>query len=63
MRCTKSLETLLEHLKALTLNQFTLPGGDASDFPLVSQTSSLQARALELLGVDPQKIVSSEKPI
>ena len=58
----QSLETLLEHLKALTLNQVTLPGGEDSEFPLLSQASSLQARALELLGVDPQKIVSSGKP-
>ena len=58
----QSLKTLLEHLKALTLNQVTLPGGEDSEFPLVSQASSLQARALELLGVDPQKIVSSGKP-
>ena len=58
----QSLETLLEHLKALTLNQVTLPGGEGGEFPLVSQASSLQERALELLGVDPQKIVSSGKP-
>ncbi|MDE0103811.1 MAG: IS1634 family transposase [Bryobacterales bacterium] len=58
----QSLETLLEHLKTLTLNEVTLPGGDGSEFPLVSQASPLQAKALELLGVDPEKITSSGKP-
>ncbi|MDE0104176.1 MAG: IS1634 family transposase [Bryobacterales bacterium] len=58
----QSLETLLEHLKALTLNEVTLPGGEGSAFLLVSQASPLQAKALDLLGVDPDKIVSSGKP-
>lgn len=59
----QSLETLLEHFKALTLNHVTLPGSGDTEFELVSQARSLQARALALLGgVDPEKIVSSRKP-
>ncbi|MDE0100973.1 MAG: hypothetical protein OXN89_01200 [Bryobacterales bacterium] len=58
----QSLKTLLEHLKALTLNKVTLPGGDGSEFPLVSQASPLQVKALELPGVHSEKIVSSGKP-
>ena len=58
----QSLETLLEHLKALTLNEVTLPGGHGSEFPLVSQPSPLQVKALELPDVHPEKIVSSGKP-
>jgi len=58
----QSLETPLEHLQALTLNEVTLPGGHDSEFPLVSQASPLEVKALKLLGVDPEKIVSSGKP-
>ncbi len=58
----QSLATLLEHLKILTLNFVTLPADESNEFPLVARASPLQARALELLGVDPEKGVSSKKP-
>ncbi len=59
----QSLETLLEHWQALTLNWVTLPGDDSNEFPLVSRPSPLQVRALELLGVDPEQGVSSNMPV
>ncbi len=59
----QSLGTLLEHLKALTLNWVTLPGDDGNEFPLVARASPLQAKALELLAVDPEKIVPSRTPV
>ncbi len=58
----QSLATLLEHLKTLTLNFVTLPADEHNEFPLVADASPLQAKALELLGVDPAKSVSSQKP-
>ncbi len=58
----QSLATLLEHLKTLTLNFVTLPADESAEFPLVASASPLQAKALELLGVAPEKSVSSQEP-
>ena len=56
----QSLRTLLEHLGALALNYVTLAQDDQHEFPLVAQPTALQAKAFALLGVDPDKIVSSK---
>ena len=56
----QSLRTLLEHLGALALNYVTLAQDDQHAFPLVAQPTALQAKAFALLGVDPDKIVSSK---
>ena len=58
----QSLATLLEHLKTLTLNFVTLPADEHNEFPLVANASPLQAKALELVGVDPATSVSSQEP-
>ena len=56
----QSLRTLLEHLGAQALNYVTLAEDDQHEFPLVAQPTALQAEAFALLGVDPDKIVSSK---
>ena len=56
----QSLRTLLEHLGALALNYVTLAQDEQHEFPLVAQPTALQAKAFALLGVDPDKIVSSK---
>ena len=56
----QSLRTLLEHLGAQALNYVTLAEDDKYEFPLVAQPTALQAEAFALLGVDPDKIVSSK---
>ena len=59
----QSLRTLLEHLGSLTLNQVRLHRDDPHEFPLLSQPTPLQAQAFALLGVDPDKIVSSKMTV
>ena len=56
----QSLQSLLAHLGALTLNHVTLAQDDQHEFPLVAQPTALQAKAFALLGVDLDKIVSSK---
>ena len=56
----QSLRTLLEHLGSLTLNQVTLPQDDQHEFQLLARPTPLQAKAFALLGVDPDKVVSSK---
>ena len=48
-----SFSTLLADLGTLTLNHASLPGRPDSRFLLASEPTGLQARALELLGMDP----------
>ena len=55
----QSLQTFLQHLESLTLNQVMLPQDDWYAFPLLSKPTALQAEAFALLGVDPDRIVSS----
>ena len=55
----QSLQTLLDHLGSLTLNQVTLPQDDQHQFQLLSRPTPLQAKAFALLEVDPDKFVSS----
>lgn len=55
----QSLRTLLDHLGSLTLNPVTLPQDDQHEFQLLAKPTALQAKAFALLGVAPDRIVSS----
>lgn len=55
----ESLQTLPKHLESLTLNQVTLPGNDHNEFQLPARPTALHAEALALLGVNPERAVSS----
>ena len=50
-----SFTTLLADLGTLTLNHASLPGRPDSRFMLTSEPTKLQARAFELLGMDPDQ--------
>ena len=50
-----SFTTLLSDLGTLTLNHACLPGRPDSRFLLASEPTELQARAFELLGMDPDR--------
>ncbi len=50
-----SFTTLLSDLGTLTLNHASLPGRPDSRFLLASEPTELQARAFELLGMDPDR--------
>ena len=50
-----SMTTLLADLGTLTLNHASLPGRPDSRFLLASEPTELQARAFELLGMDPDR--------
>ena len=56
-----SFRTLLEDLATLTLNEVSLPGNPELALPLLATPTQLQAKALELLGLKPEKIVPSVK--
>ncbi len=53
-----SFTTLLGDLATLTLNEVTLPDSPDHAFPLLAQPTELQARAFELLEIDPAKYVA-----
>ena len=53
-----SFQTLLADLGTLTLNQVTLPDAPQHPFPMVAKPTPLQAKAFDLLGVDPGKSLS-----
>ena len=50
-----SFTTLLADLGTLTLGHASLPGRPDSRFLLASEPTELQARAFELLGMDPDR--------
>ena len=53
-----SLDTLLEHLSTLTLNEVVMPDQPNRPFTLLSEATPLQRRAFELLEVDPMPNVA-----
>ena len=53
-------QTLLADLGTLTLNEVTLPDAPQHPFPMVAKPTPLQAKAFDLLGVDPGKFVASK---
>ena len=55
-----SLRTLLADLGTLTLNQVTLPDAPEHPFPMFAKPTPLQAKAFDLLGVDPTRFVASK---
>ena len=55
-----SFQTLLADLGTLTLNEATLPDAPQHPFPMVAKLTPLQAKAFDLLGVDPSKFVASK---
>ncbi len=55
-----SFQTLLADLGTLTLNEVTLPDAPQHPFPMVAKPTPLQAKAFDLLGVDPGKFVASK---
>ena len=50
-----SFTTLLADLATLTLNEATVPASPDHGFPVFTQPTQLQARAFELLEIDPAK--------
>ncbi len=54
-----SFQTLIGDLSTMTLNHVSLPGAVDAIVPMLSDPTPLQARALDLLGIDPQKYVPS----
>ncbi len=48
-----SFDTLLDHLASMTLNEVVMPDQPNRPFTVLSDTTPLQQRALELLSVDP----------
>ena len=55
-----SFQTLLADLGTLMLNEVTLPDAPQHPFPMVAKPTPLQAKAFDLLGVDPGKFVASK---
>jgi len=51
--------SLLDDLSTLTLNRISLSSRYKATLPMLSSPTPLQNRALELLEVDPQKLVPS----
>ena len=56
----RRLAPLLADLGTLTLNEVTLPDAPQHPFPMVAKPTPLQAKAFDLLGVDPGKFVASK---
>ncbi len=54
-----SLRTLLDDLATLTRNEVTLPGGAGQSFTIFARPTSLQAEALQRLGIEPTEGDSS----
>ena len=54
-----SFRTLLQDLATLTLNEVSLPSYPDAIMPLLSEPTPVQARALALLGITPEKTVPS----
>ena len=54
--------TLMEDLATLTLNEVSLPGNPELALPLLAVPTQLQERALELLGIRPEKTVPGVQP-
>ena len=58
--CVHSFSTLMDDLATLSLNEVTLPGNSDHRFPVMTESTALQERTFELLGIDPGKFVSSK---
>ena len=56
----QSFRTLLADLGTLTLNQVTLPDAPEHPFAMFAKPTPLQAKAFELLDVDPTRFVASK---
>lgn len=56
----QSVQTQLGHSGALRLNHIPLVQDDQLVFPLVTQPTALQGKAVALLGVDLDKVVSGK---
>ena len=56
----QSFRTLLADLGTLTLNQVTLPDAPEHPFAMYAKPTPLQAKAFELLDVDPTRFVASK---
>ncbi len=57
-----SFTTLLADLATLTLNEVAIPARRAYRFPLMSEPTPLQARAFQLVEIDPTRFVPSTSP-
>ena len=55
-------QTLLANLSTLILNQVTLPNAPAHPFAMFAKPTPVQAKAFDLLGVDPTRFVASKWP-
>ncbi|MCY3877440.1 MAG: hypothetical protein OXF88_24515, partial [Rhodobacteraceae bacterium] len=53
-----SLTTLLADLATLSLNEATVPSNPDHHFPVFTQPTPLQSRALKLLEIEPAKFLS-----
>ena len=58
----QSLRTLLANLGTLTLNQVALPNAPQHPFAMFAKPTPVQAKAFDLLGVDPTRFVASKWP-
>ena len=56
-----SFATLLDDLSTLSLNSVVLPGKVKATIPVLADQTPLQMRAMDLLGVNPQKYVPSAR--
>ncbi len=56
----QSLRSLLAHLGTLSLNRVALTRDNPHEFELLTEQTPLQEKAFALLGVEPEKIVSSK---
>ncbi len=56
-----SFAALLDDLSRLSLNSVVLTGKVEMTMPVLADQTPLQMRAMELLGVDPQKYVPSAR--
>ena len=54
-----SFETLVDDLATLTLNSVSLPGHPGAVVPMVSEPTEIQERAMELIGIRPERTVPS----
>lgn len=58
----QSFRTLLAVLGTLTLNQVTLPNAPQHPFAMFAKPTPVQAKAFDLVGVDPTRFVASKWP-
>ena len=61
--CVHSFKTLMADLATLSLNEVTLPGSPDHRFPVITEPTTLQEKAFELLGIDPGNLFPANRQV